>query len=453
MPLTRREFIGRMAVLAGSQVLPPIVFRAGEAFGQTEPDPDSAKRNRLVVIFQQGGNDGLNMVMPRGDISGAPRFSVYKKVRPALHYEPEQGLALDRPGDADEMLAINPGLTKVHELYRQGRVAVVQGVDYPNHSYSHFESTDIWHSGLPDVTPESGWIGRHLDRAGVPLGELRGLGIGTQLPLMLRGEEREGVEVSSVNQMRFLDGVGAVGSARHSAFSRFGDHPIAEPLRRFAGEQARTTVELVDRLQAIGQPPTTPNYLANALLTARILMQENLGVECVFVWHSGGQGVGGYDTHSSQKATHERLMSDFDEAIEAFLFGTMAGVPVAGVNGALPDPIANRTLIMSVSEFGRRIGENGSGTNAGTDHGAAAPVFMVGPPADLEEPPAGVRLTPGLHGDHPDMGSVALPKANLFMTTDLRRLYQSSLEWWLGNPDPGYETKYQPLANLFTSAA
>ena len=452
MPLTRREFIGRMAVLSGSQFLPPIVFRAGDAFGQVEPDPDSANRNRLIVIFQQGGNDGLNMVMPRGDISGAPRFSVYKKVRPVLHYEPEQVLALDRPEDADEMIGINPSLTGLHQLYQQGRVAVVQGVDYPNHNYSHFESTDIWHSGQPDVTPDSGWIGRHLDRAGVPLGELRGLGIGTELPLMLRGAQEEGVEVQSVNQMRFLDGVGAVGNARHGAFARFGDHPIEEPIRHFAGEQARMTVQLVDRLQAIGQPPATPNYLANSLLTARILMQENLGVECVFVWHSGGQGVGGYDTHSAQKETQERLLSDLDRAVEAFLFGTMGGVPVTGVDGPLDPQIANRTLIMTVSEFGRRIGENGSGENAGTDHGAAAPVFVVGPPADLEQPPAGVRLTPGLHGDHPNMGTVALPKDNLTMTVDLRRLYQSALQWWLGNPDPGYETKYEPLANLFTSA-
>lgn len=452
MPLTRREFIGRMAVLAGSQFLPPIVFRAGEAFGQVEPDPASAERNRLVVIFQQGGNDGLNTVVPRGDISGAPRFSVYKKVRPAIHYEPTETLALDRPGDTDQMLGLNPKLAKLHQLYQEGRVAVVQGVDYPNHNYSHFESTDIWHSGQPEEKPDSGWIGRHLDRAGVPVGELRGLGIGTELPLMLRGEQAEGVEVESINQMRFLDGIGAAGNARHTAFARYGDHPLEEPIRHFAGEQARQTVELVDRLQSIGQPPRTPNYLANALLTARILMLDNLGVECVFVWHSGGQGVGGYDTHSTQTTTHERLLSDFDQGIEAFLFGTMGGVPVAGVDGPLPEAVASRTLIMSVSEFGRRIGENGSGTNAGTDHGAAAPVFVVGPSAAAPAP-GGVRLTPGLHGDHPDMGSVALPADNLKMTVDLRRLYQSALESWLGNPDPDYTTGYQPLTNLFTSAA
>ena len=451
MALTRREFIGRMAVLAGSQVLPPIVFRAGDAFGQVEPDPASAERNRLVVIFQQGGNDGLNMVVPRGDISGAPRFSVYRKVRPALHYPPEQSLPLDLPGDADQMLGLNPSLSGLHRLYREGRVAVVQGVDYPNHNYSHFESTDIWHSGQPEEKPDSGWIGRHLDRAGVPPGELRGLGIGRELPLMLRGERSEGVEVESVNQMRFLDGVGAAGNARHLAFARYADHPITEPLRAFAGSQARQTVELVDRLQSIGQPPRTSNYLANALLTARVLMQDNLGVECVFVWHSGGQGVGGYDTHSVQKATHERLMSDFDQGIEAFLFGTMNGQPVAGVNGPLAPEIANRTLILSVSEFGRRIGENGSGENAGTDHGAAAPVFVVGPPAGAPAP-GGTRLTPGLHGDHPDMGSVALPADNLRMTVDLRKLYQSALQQWLGNPDPDYEASYQPLASLFTAA-
>jgi uncharacterized protein (DUF1501 family) len=451
MALTRREFIGRMAVLAGSAALPPIVFRAGPAFGEEAPDPNTQTRNRLVVIFQQGGNDGLNMVVPRGDVSGAPRYSVYRHVRPALHYTPEQTLPLDLPGDADQLLGLSPSLPGLHKMYREGRVAVVNGVDYPNHNYSHFESTDIWHSGQPDIRPDSGWIGRHLDRAGMGAGELRGLGIGTELPLMLRGERQEGVEVSSVNEMRFLDGVAAPGAARHSAFARFGDHPSAEPLRRFAGEQARQTVELVDRIQSVGQPPRTPNYLTNALLTARVLMTENLGVECVFVWHSGGQGVGGYDTHSVQKTTHERLLSDLDQGIEAFLFGTMGGQPVAGVNGPLPAAIADRTVIMTVSEFGRRIGENGSGENAGTDHGAAAPVFVVGPPAGVA-PPNGVRLTAGLHGDHPAMGSVAAPADNLNMTVDLRKLYQAALQQWLGNPDPDYELKYPPLANLFTAA-
>src|SRR5919106_4694544 len=139
MALTRREFIGRMALVAGAQFLPPIVFRAGDAFGQVEPDPNSANRNRLVVIFQQGGNDGLNMVIPRGDVSGAPRYSVYRKVRPAIHYTPEQVLPLDRPGDNDQLLGINRNMPKIHQLYREGRVAVVQGVDYPNHNYSHFE--------------------------------------------------------------------------------------------------------------------------------------------------------------------------------------------------------------------------------------------------------------------------------------------------------------------------
>ncbi|MGH2691853.1 MAG: DUF1501 domain-containing protein [Actinomycetota bacterium] len=452
MALTRREFIGRMAVLAGSQVfLPPIVFRAGKAFGQVEPDPASADRNRLVVIFQQGGNDGLNTVIPRGDISGAARFSVYKKVRPDLHYEPGQTLALDRAGDADQLLGLNPSLTGLHNLYQQGRVAVVQGVDYPNHNYSHFESTDIWHSGQPEQNPDSGWIGRHLDRAGVDVGELRGLGIGNELPLMLRGEISEGTEVASVNQMKFLDGSAAAGNARHSAFARYGDHPLEEPLRNFAGFQARQTVELVDRISSLGAPPRTSNQLANSLLTARILMQENLGVECVFVWHSFTQNVGGYDTHSAQKPAHEALLRDFDQAIEAFLFGTMGGQPVAGINGALPEALAARTLILSVSEFGRRIGENSTGGGAGTDHGAAAPVFLVGPSPDAPVP-NGTRLTAGLHSDHPDVGSVALPADNLNMTTDLRRLYQSALHHWLGNPDPDWDTTYPPLANLFAAA-
>lgn len=443
MPVSRREFIAGVGALTGMRFLAPIVTRAGAALGATLPDPATSARNRLVVIFLQGGNDGLNTVIPRGDASGTQRYSVYRQVRPSLRYDPSQTLPLElTPTDTSQMLGLNPKLPTLHSLYGQQRVAIVQGVDYPGHSYSHFVSTDIWQSGQPGQAPDSGWLGRHLDRSGISDGELRGLGIGYELPLILRGDQALGVEVASIAETRFADGSAAAGDARHAALARYADHPEVEPLRHFVGQQAAETVALVGALEGVPAPPRTANSLANALMTARVMLEQDFGVECVFVY------VGGYDTHTNQTLNHERLLADLDAGIEAFLFGTMGGVP-QGI-GPIPPALADRTLLMTTSEFGRRIGENGSGTVAGTDHGAAGPLFLIGPPSASTA--AGALLVPGLHGDHPPMGTTLAPADNLTSTTELRGVYQATLQSWLGDPDPGFEAGgYAPLPGLFAN--
>src|SRR5438093_967397 len=130
MSPTRREFIVGLGALTGVRLLAPIVVRAGAGLGEALADPATAKRNRLIVIFLQGGNDGLNTVVPIGDVRGAPGYSVYRSVRPTIAYKPEQALRLDRPHDVGQHLGLNPKLANLHKLYRSNRVAIVQGVDY-----------------------------------------------------------------------------------------------------------------------------------------------------------------------------------------------------------------------------------------------------------------------------------------------------------------------------------
>ena len=193
------------------------------------------------------------------------------------------------------------------------------------------------------------------------------------------------------------------------------------------------------------QPPkATGNSLANSLLNVRALLEGNFGVETAFVYHQGA-----YDTHVNELATHQALMTDFDQAIEAFLFGTIGGTAI-GV-GPMSPALANQTIIMTTSEFGRRIGENGTGATAGTDHGAAGPLMLIGPPAG-SAPVGTLKLSPGLHGDHPNMGTTILPADNLAGTTELRRVYQSVLESWLSDPDPLYSSSYSSLPGLFVTA-
>ncbi|HWL36845.1 MAG TPA: DUF1501 domain-containing protein [Frankiaceae bacterium] len=460
--VTRRTVLKGAGVTAGAFALSPLLGNVASA----AVDPRTATRRRLVVIDMGGGNDGLNMVVPR---TGNNR-QIYQNVRPTIQQPVDSLLPLDRGGQDDGSLGFHGALKTLHALYRQDRVAVVQGVDYPNHSYSHFTSNDIWQAGNPDNIADAGWLGRHLDRTGVAIGELRAVGIGGTLAHALRGRVHSGSQVNSLNETHFADGTSALANARHAVYERFANHTALEPSRHAYGQMCSGVVSLDNATRGLTAP--APGGLANLLLTARTLLTGDLGVEVVFVT------TGGYDTHANQVNAQNTLFTELDQALEAFFLGTKNGVPVtvggsagnglpapvgtpvvAGTPiGPLPDALAAQTLVMTFSEFGRRIGENASGT----DHGAAAPMLMVGPPAGASP----VSLVPGLHGDHPYMGSTALPADNLAMTTDLRSVYQAVLTKWINDPgsdrpdegDPGFRLTGTDLeadgslAGLFASA-
>lgn len=433
MSLTRRQLIAGAGGVAAAHTLFPAVGRVGDAFGAAPVDPSAARRNRLVVVQLSGGNDGLNTIVPRGGSA----YDVYRRVRPTLAIPRSATLPLDRGRDAERQLGLNPLLRTVHRLYRAGALAIVQGVDYPGHSFSHFTAMDNWHSGTPDRGRYAGWLGRHLDRSGIRAGELRAVGIGSELPLLLRGERRSGVGIHSIAATRFRDGDGAVADARHDALALFQNHATGEPLRRTVGRGAREATDLVDLLGRVQPAKPTDVPLADRMLTARSLLKLELGVECVYL------GAGAYDTHTEQKQSHEARMRELDAGLEAFFYGTVRGRATGA--GPLPAALASRTVVMVITEFGRRIGENGSGAQAGTDHGAAGPVLLFGP---VGRAAGGTDLVPGLHGDHPPLGSLRAPADNLRMTLDMRRVFQSVLAEWLHDPDPLYR-RYPVLPGLF----
>ena len=414
MDVTRRTVLKGAGAAAALHALAPYFTRA--AWG--DADPRLAARRRLVVIDLGGGNDGLNTVVPR---SGARR-AVYEKVRPSIALAPGSLLPLDRGGADDGSLGLHPSLATVHGMYAAGRVAIVQGADYPDHSYSHFVSNDIWQSGNPDNAGDSGWIGRHLDRTGVASDELRAVGIGGTLAHALRGETYSGTQVNALAATQFSEGTTPLGNARHVAYGGFVQHTALEPVRQAYGEMCASVVALDGATR--GLTAAAPGGLADQLMTARTLLEADLGVEVVFV------STGGFDNHANQLALHAGRLADVDQALESFFLGTKGGAPVLDPSGVpvgpLPGWLEERTLVMTFSEFGRRIGENASGT----DHGAAAPMLLVGPPPAA----VGERLVPGLHGDHPDVGSTTLPADNLGLTTDLRSVYQAVLTHWLNDP-------------------
>jgi uncharacterized protein (DUF1501 family) len=447
MELTRRRLLQSAGVLGAASAM-PIVFRGSAAYADV--DPAAALRKRLVVIFLGGGNDGLNTVVPRGNNAGGARRDVYDAVRPNVNIPLAEVLPLDRtPADDAQQVGLNSRLAYLYSLYQADRLAVVQGVSYPGNSFSHFTSVDWYQSGTPGDSPDSGWLGRHLDRVGIADGELRGVAIGRDLPLLLQGKESAGrlnsaVAIESIPQVAFGDGNDANPEmqVRHDQYATYKTYPTLEELGHFYGVRCSEARTLVTQMATVPPPAGTASYLANQLLTARSLLASGFGVETVFVQHYGG-----FDTHTNQNAAHPGLMTELDQGIEAFFNGTRGGVPTG--NGPIDPALASRTTIMIFSEFGRTHGDNG----AGTDHGIAGPLFVIGPP----QPAAGsgqTRLVPGLHGDHPNMGSVASPASYLTMTTDVRKVYQSMLGDWLTSPaDPYYTAKgITPLAGLFGTA-
>jgi uncharacterized protein (DUF1501 family) len=445
--LTRRRLLQSAGVIAGMNAL-PIVFRGSAAYADV--DPNAALRNRLVVVFLGGGNDGLNTVVPRGNVAGAARRDVYDAVRPFVNIPLTDVLPLNRTTNDDaHQVGLNSRLSYLYSLYQQDRLAVVQGVSYPGNSFSHFTSVDWYQSGTPGDSPDSGWIGRHLDRVGIADGELRAVAIGRDLPLLLQGKESAGrlnsaVAIESIPAVRFSDGGDGDPEmkARHDKYATYKDYPTLEELGHFYGIRCSEARSLVTQMATVPAPLGSGLYLADQLLTARSLLSSPFGVETVFLQHYGG-----YDTHTNQNAVHPLLMTDLDQGIEAFFNGTRGGVPTG--NGPISADLASRTTIMVFSEFGRTHGDNG----AGTDHGIAGPMFVIGPP----QPAAGsgvTRLVPGLHGEHPNMGSTLAPSSYLTMTTDVRQVYQSLLHDWLTSPDDPYYTAHgvTPLPGLFGTA-
>jgi hypothetical protein len=239
--------------------------------------------------------------------------------------------------------------------------------------------------------------------------------------------------MASIASMRFRDGTGPLAVVRHNALAALGANRPGDPLRQRVGASVRQTAEMVTELGGIDAPAESTSALANSLLTARTLLEHDLGVECVYVAQPG------YDTHTTQVSTQERLLGELDAALAAFWLD-------------MKPEVAGRTMVMIVSEFGRRIGEANGGVGvAGTDHGAAAPVVLVGAPV-AARPASSAALVAGIHGDHPNMGTTAAPADNLAMTTDVRHLYQAVLQSWLGDPDPVYaDAAGGPLRGLFTA--
>ena len=365
------------------------------ALAQTAP---AATDDRvLVVVYFQGGNDGLNTVVPFGS-------PAYYKYRPSLAVAQNDVLRLN------DAIGLNPVLAPFKKLYDAGQVAIVQGVGYPNPDYSHFRSTEIWETAAPGTYESTGWLGRYLDAAQLPAANLfNAIAISDVLPEVLVANR---VDVAAIAQ---LNGYGltsdknkALGRDEFHSFVQDADVPFRSPylaqvasIEDHAQRGAEELPQLVAGYEPAGTYPATP--IGRSLALAAQVIGSKLGTRVLYVQ------LGSFDTHTTQKATQDRLLGDFADGITAFY----ADLAAHGND--------KRVLTMTFSDFGRRVAENGS---RGTDHGSAAPVFVIG---------GGVKG--GLYGAQPSLDD--LDNGNLRFTTDFRNVYATVLEKWLERPAAG----------------
>ena len=406
-PMDRRRFLFASAASAALVGLHRPVIALGGA---------APAERCLVLLFLDGGNDGLNTVVPIGD-------ERYYRARPAL------GIAAERTHRLDDQNGLHPALAHTAQRFRDGGIGFLRGVGYPNPNLSHFRAKDIWNSAaLETPTPATGWLGRYADAS------LMGKGSPTALvslgqvstPHALRGAKhvayalpsRDGFEVRRAPATASE----AAARARWRALEKLNGGAKDQRLLPVGASVLAADSAIGSIARALEQPSTVTypeSRLAEDLGVVARLLEADLGTRCFHVTHSG------YDTHASQAPTHDLLLGVLDAALHAFL-NDLAAI------GRLES-----TLVLVISEFGRRVAENGMGETAGTDHGTSSLVWTAG---------GGAR--PGLHGPAPDLGQLD-DDGNLKPSADFRSVYAEVLERWLGAPsEPILGARFAPAGIL-----
>jgi uncharacterized protein (DUF1501 family) len=413
MKPTRRRFL---AAALGAAAAPLLPRRAFARALELAPPTDRA----LVLVELNGGNDGLNTVVPFGD-------ERYAKARPSLALPREQLLPLgNREGPE---LGLRRELHGLKELLDRGCMTIVQGAGYPGPDRSHFRSSDIWHSA--SLAPEratTGWIGRLCECDGIAgAGRTPALMVGSdRVPLLLVGERGPAPQVERIDRFELPTGPRDGGNAARAGAMRAlagGDGGGALEFLRATSRAAHATADQVEHAAARGSAgsgyPAT-RFGASLRLTAQLLAG---GLDCSS-WYVRQDG---YDTHAFQGDAHALLLQELGDALAAF----WSDVERAGA--------ARRVVVLVWSEFGRRLEENGS---KGTDHGAAAPLFLVG--SDLARP---------VHGRHPSLEPRDLVDGDVRYSTDFREVYATLLSEWFRVPPPLVLEEVFPIMPLFRREA
>ncbi|MEZ6033170.1 MAG: DUF1501 domain-containing protein [Planctomycetaceae bacterium] len=379
---TRRQFLRRSSLIAMAPTIPLFLRSTAQA------NISSQQEHILVVIQLDGGNDGINTVVPIADEG-------YAKHRNELRLKSDRLIKL-----MDEV-SLHPSLKPVAELFEDGKLAIVQGVGYPNPNRSHDVSMAIWQTARFDREDHKsfGWLGRAMDsrsdsvRNGNPDSILLG---SENPPVALRGRRSTSVSLADLSDLQLKNDVQltSVANSGHDELLSFA---------RRATLEARATADLIEEVgksSAGDQSHYPETQLASRLGSIAQLIKAGFNTPVYYAIQSG------YDTHAVQLPSHSRLLRELAGVMKAF----QDDLAAAG--------LADRVLTLCFSEFGRRVQENAS---LGTDHGTAGPVFVMGS-----------KVNTGLIGTPASMTD--LEDGDLKMQFDFRQVYATILDDWLAVP-------------------
>ncbi len=408
MSHTRRDFLRATlrasACVSLAPALPSWLARSAAA-ASSGPRGDTA----LVVVQLSGGNDGLNTLVPYADDAYGAARSTLAFARREVH-------------KIDSYLGFHPRMGAFERLYGDGHLAIVQGVGHASSSRNHEPAMRAWHTADPEH-PErrTGWLGRVVDRVADPdEGDVLAMSVGsTARPLGLSAER---TIVPSLRSFEELDVRGELAGSRWRETSAITRASTDNPLLDFLQRSARGVCADLPRIREVAKESASfgdyPDFgLAGNLRTVAQVIRADVGVRLFFTV-LGGDGFGGFDNHANQLGNHCAMLEQLSESVGAF------------VDDLSRDGTLKRVLLMTFSEFGRTLAENG---RRGTGHGAAAPVFL-----------AGGGLKGGLAGEHPSLTDLdeGAPRYH----TDFRRVYATALESWLGlDAEPTLGGRYEPL--------
>jgi uncharacterized protein (DUF1501 family) len=413
MKWTRRDFIRNSALAAAG------VSLSNPLFAATKRALAPAANEKVVVVINLfGGNDGVNTVIPLSPVE----YNQYRALRPVLGYDQAQILPLSGTPD----FGLNPGLTEFQSLYNQGKLAVIGGVGVPDTAvglFDHeagqyeFQSCDIVRSGT--IQP-SGWLGRYLDT--VPAGSVSpGIDLGGGR-LLVTGLVQQPVSLYTIDDFQLqVSSWGSDETARRNAYSNIMnagpivDSPVAEQNRQYRVAALQQSTIIQQAVANYSPSVTYPDsWLGYQLRECARIIYGNVGVRALTV------GTGGYDTHSGQDAGagagtlgyHASLLQDVAEAVAALY------------QDLVNQNLSNRVLILTISEFGRRVYQN---TDDGTDHGFGSVAFAVGDMVNGGD----------IYGTYPSLQDQFLVMdGNLDVTTDFRSFYATVIDKYLGgDPD------------------
>jgi uncharacterized protein (DUF1501 family) len=348
----------------------------------------------LVVLQLSGGNDYLNTVIPYND-------PLYREYRPTVGVPEDQILTLD-----DEV-GLHPSMGPIREMYNQGKVAIIHGVGYPNSVRSHFRSMDIWHTCEPDTMGTEGWLGlatRELDPRKDNIVTAVSFG-----PSMFRALVSPGVPVACVDDLEtygLLTGIAAE-QKRAKILDRFAQTyaPMVgtDEVMSYLGQTGLEAMQGADILKVAPERYVSNVEYANTPIATKLkgiaqIHLANLGSRIFYCDHIG------FDTHANQAAVHPILWKDVSEAIDDFF------------TDLRQHDAADHVIMLLFTEFGRRVRDNGSGT----DHGAGGVSFVIGD-----------AVQGGQYGEYPSLKPEDQTQGDLAPTLDFRGLYATLLEDWL----------------------